>query len=144
MYPFKYFCFDLLPFDCLVKSYLKGVAEGTKSRQIQSVVLPEHIPLRRAVVWSEQINHFGVHTLHPNSVSGGVGGDVGWLGAALARRITRPPPSLQDWGYILQENEWFNKLKEDMAPGEAIAHPFIESVQSFAKTHKISAGPRPP
>ena len=91
MYPFKYFCFDLLPFDCLVKSYLKGVAEGTKSRQIQSVVLPEHIPLRRAVVWSEQINHFGVHTLHPNSVSGGVGGDVGWLGAALARRITRPP-----------------------------------------------------
>ena len=79
MYPFKYWCFDLLPFDCLVELYLRGVADGTKSLKINDhFTLSKNIPRRRGVVWSEQINHFGHHT---NTEVG----DFLWMTAMVAR-----------------------------------------------------------
>ena len=74
IYPFKYWCFDLLPFDCLVESYLQGVAEGTKSLKIHNFTLSKKIPRRSAVVWSEQINHYGQRTIKE------VGGEHGCEG----------------------------------------------------------------
>lgn len=87
VYAFKYWCFDLLPFDCLVDLYLQGVADGTKSLKINDhFTLSKNIPRRRGVVWSEQVNHFGEHT------------------------------NTEDWETISQENAWFNELMQEMTP----------------------------
>ena len=64
VYHFKFWCFDKIPYDCFVEWYLRGVAEGTKSRKIDNFALSKKIPRRLAVIWSEQINHYGSqHTM---------------------------------------------------------------------------------